>query len=175
VSISPDLQGLNFWRYQRQISPGFQEFIEAVSFEHYLQTQSLITHEDAAKLLPSKIDLTDDDYILGLFDLTGELMRFAITAIATSGSPPGSEQVKTADEKAILVDLQQLRTRFEALATISQGSTGLGKEVEKKLEVMKTCVEKVEAAVYGKTIRGREGHNGWMPDILDHGVRVETY
>jgi len=30
---------------------------------------------------------------------------------------------------------------------------------------MKTCVEKVENAVYGMIIRGRERPKGWVPDI----------
>lgn len=29
--MSKDLQGINSWRYQRQASPGIQEFIEAFS------------------------------------------------------------------------------------------------------------------------------------------------
>jgi predicted translin family RNA/ssDNA-binding protein len=30
-TMAPDLQGINAWRYQRQASPGIQEYIEAVS------------------------------------------------------------------------------------------------------------------------------------------------
>src|SRR5271156_5879564 len=78
-SIAPDLAGINAWRYQRQVSGGIQEYMEAISFEQYLRHQSLITIEEARKSLPEGIDLTGDDYVLGIFDLVGELMRFAIT------------------------------------------------------------------------------------------------
>ncbi|TVY31271.1 Translin-associated protein X [Lachnellula subtilissima] len=144
-AIAPDLTGINAWRYQRQISGGIQEYMEAVSFEHYLKHQRLITISEAAGTLQGGIELTGDDYVLGLFDLVGELMRFAITSMATTGSLPGGGG--DGGRRDILVDLRELRTCFQALDTGSCGGTGLGKDVEKKMEVMKTCVEKVESAV----------------------------
>ncbi|TVY25103.1 Translin-associated protein X [Lachnellula hyalina] len=151
-AIAADLTGINAWRYQRQISGGIQEYMEAVSFEHYLKHQRLITISEAAGTLQEGIELTGDDYVLGLFDLVGELMRFAITAMATTGSLPGGGG--DGGRRDVLVDLRELRTCFQALDTGSCGGTGLGKDVEKKMEVMKTCVEKVESAVYGLIIRG---------------------
>ncbi|KAE9366999.1 putative translin-associated factor TraX [Stipitochalara longipes BDJ] len=176
-SIAADLTGINAWRYQRQISPGIQEFMEAISFEHYLRTQKLITLEEASKALPAGVDLTGDDYVLGIFDLVGELMRFAITTMATTGTLPGSKSGENpAEECDILMDLRVLRTSFEALDTSSCGATGLGKDVQKKMEVMKTCVEKVETAVYGMIIRGRERPKGWVPDLADdRAPPVESY
>lgn len=38
-----ELVGDRFWRYQRAVSPGLQEYIEALSFAHYLQHDTLIT------------------------------------------------------------------------------------------------------------------------------------
>lgn len=43
AEMGPDLEGDQFWRYQRVISPGLQEYIEAISFAHYLAHNSLIT------------------------------------------------------------------------------------------------------------------------------------
>jgi hypothetical protein len=176
-AIAPDLTGINAWRYQRQISGGIQELMEAVSFEYYLQTQKLITLEEASKSLPETVDLTGDDYLLGIFDLVGELMRFAITTMATTGTLPGSKAGEdSTDERDILMDLRLLQTCFQALDTTSCGGTGLGKDVEKKMEVMKTCVEKVETAVYGMIIRGRERPKGWVPDLADdRAPPVESY
>lgn len=147
--------------------------MEAVSFEHYLKHQTLVTVEEASTLLPAGLELTGDDYVLGVFDLVGELMRFAITTMATSGTLPGSD-----GERDILIDMRGLRTGFETLDTSGCGGTGLGKDVEKKMEVMKTCVEKVEAAVYGMIIRGRERPKGWVPDMSSGGDErgaVESY
>ncbi|KAG4419951.1 hypothetical protein IFR04_006891 [Cadophora malorum] len=175
--IAPDLTGINAWRYQRQISGGIQEYMEAISFQHYLVNQTLITLEEAARSLPETITLTGDDYILGIFDLVGELMRFAITTMATTGTLPGSKGAETtADDRDILIDLRSLRTSFQGLDTTSCGGTGLGKDVEKKMEVMKTCVEKVETAVYGMIVRGRERPKGWVPDLAeDRSGAVESY
>ena len=169
--MAPDLQGINAWRYQRQISGGIQEFIEAISFRHYLQTQRLITIDEAQAEIPDGVELTADDYLLGLFDLVGELMRFAVTSMATTGAlPRGSpeESDEGGQGRDILTDLRHVRTHFEALDTSSSGVpgsfSGLKKDVEKKMEVMKTCVEKVEKAVYEMIVRGRERPKGWMPE-----------
>lgn len=177
-SIALDLAGINAWRYQRQISGGIQEYMEAITFDHYLRKQTLMTLEEASATLPDTIELTGDDYVLGIFDLVGELMRFAITTMATTGSLPGSSTENengTAVERDILMDLRELRMSFESLDTTSCGGTGLGKDVEKKMEVMKTCVEKVETAVYGMIIRGRERPKGWVPDLSDERAPVESY
>lgn len=174
--IAADLAGINAWRYQRQISGGIQEYMEAISFEHYLRHQTLFTLEEASKALPDTIALTGDDYILGIFDLVGELMRFAITTMATTGTLPGSKAGEDSiGDRDILMDLRELRTKFQALDTTSCGGTGLGKDMEKKMEVMKTCVEKVETAVYGMIIRGRERPKGWIPDLQDDRAPVESY
>lgn len=179
-SIVPDLTGINAWRYQRSISSGIQEFIEAISFEHYLMHQTLITVFEAAAKLPDGILLTSDDYLLGLFDLIGELMRFGITTIATSGSLPGSVQRLHGDKaestdqgkRDIMMDLRIMRAAFESLDTNEYGGSGFGKTIQKKMEVMSTCVEKVEMAVYGMVVRGRERPKGWVMDVREE--RVET-
>ena len=131
----------------------------------------MITIDEAQAEIPGGVELTADDYLLGLFDLVGELMRFAVTSMATTGAlPRGSPQ--EADEGGqgndILTDLRYIRTHFEALDTSSSrvpGTfSGLKKDVEKKMEVMRTCVEKVEKAVYEMIVRGRERPKGWMPE-----------
>ena len=179
ASLTPDLQGLNVFRYQRNISGGIQEYIEAISFQHYLETQQLITFSEAQAKLPAGIKLTEDDYVLGLFDLVGELMRFAITSMATTGALPRGAPPEGGDDgegREILTDLRSLRTCLESLYTTSRGTDfiSLKRDVEKKMEVMRTCVEKVEIAVYGMIIRGRERPKGWVPD-LGGGREVESY
>ncbi|KAL8772877.1 MAG: hypothetical protein Q9203_007129 [Teloschistes exilis] len=182
TSIAPDLQGSNGWRYQKQISGGCQEYVEAISFQHYLETQTLITHQEAQGLIPGGIELTVDDYVLGLFDLTGELMRFGITSMAANAALPRGAATEGNDEgRDILVDLRSLRTNFESLDTSSSSSdwSYLKKDIEKKIEVMKQSVEKVENAVYGMIIRGRERPKGWVPDLNERQERsreaVESY
>ena len=151
-----------------------QEYIEATAFEHYLSTQSLISYREAQDRIPGNILLTEDDYLLGLFDLVGELMRSAITGMATSGTLPGSTSPDTQERRDMLVDMQALRMGFERLDL--QGS-GLRRDAEKKMEVMQTCVEKVEKAAYGLKIRGKERPKGWIPDMGGDDKReaIESY
>lgn len=159
-AIAPDLQGINAYRYQRQISPGIQELMEAILFQHYLETESLLTPMESTSRIPEGILLTEDDYILGLFDMTGELMRYAITQIATTGELATSN---SAGRGSILTVLQELRTRLETLDVC--GSFGLAKNVELKMSTTRQSVEKVETAVYSMTVRGNERPKGWNPGL----------
>ncbi|KAL9630725.1 MAG: hypothetical protein Q9164_006273 [Protoblastenia rupestris] len=167
-AISPDLHGSNAWRYQRQVSSGIQEFIEAMSFRHYLETQTLLRYSEAQAQIPYNVMLTEEDYALGLFDLSGELMRFAITSLATTGTLPGG---RGDGDRTILGDLRLLRLLFESLDTTAGNGSGspFKRDVEGKLEVLKQSVEKVEVAAYGMIIRGRERPKGWVPEV-DKGV-----
>lgn len=128
--------------------------------------------------------MAETDYLLGLLDLVGEMMKFAITNMATSGSLPHGGGAPTSSKKDaeeeevekdlktesnggadILTDLRSLRTYFAGLdlspGRTSGGGGHLEKDVRQKMEVMRTSVEKVERAVYGIIIRGRER---WAPD-----------
>ena len=54
----------------------------------------------------------------------------------------------------------------------------MARESDKKGDVMRTCVEKVENAVYGLIVRGRDRPKGWMPDAGGSGPpkeEVESY
>lgn len=170
AEIAPDLQGINAYRYGRQISWGLQEYMEAITFQHYLEMQKLISHEDAQANVTSAspkqgILLTTDDYLLGIFDMVGEVMRFTITAMATSGELPGK------DGRNVLADLRDLRASLESLEVGK--ATWFGNDVGKKMPVMQECVEKVEKALYGLTVRGAERPKGWMPDMDESRGREE--
>lgn len=195
AAVSRDLQGINAYRYSRNITGGHQEFMESLSFQHYLESQSLISYDESCKKLAElggeggALLLTPEDYILGVFDMVGELMRFAVTAMATSGALPGGESRRqpvpthasgssgTAEQKDeqmdvdvpeqkpprnVLEDMRELRTHLEGLDI---GDRKFSDDVDKKMGVMRNCVEKVENALYGLIIRGRERPKGWMPDL----------
>lgn len=51
VDIRHELEGDRFWRYHRCISPGLQEFIEALSFMHYLEYGTLVTFGEVQCIL----------------------------------------------------------------------------------------------------------------------------
>lgn len=159
-SVVPDLQGLNAYRYRNNITGGIQEFMEAVLFQHYLTTQRVMTFEEAAAQLPDGLMLTYEDYVLGLFDMTGELMRFAITYMATNGKLPGSE---AGSKATILTDMQLLRSELEALD--AGGSYALSRDFSQKLKTTRASIEKVENGVYSMIVRGKERPKGWRPDV----------
>ncbi len=46
-----DGAGQEYWRYRRAFSPGLQEFIEAVSFLHYIKHAALITREEVEEVI----------------------------------------------------------------------------------------------------------------------------
>lgn len=82
-------------RFERFVGGSLEEWvrtchscqIEAVSFLHFLEKDALISYEDVQALLVADglqcVHVTPMRYLLGLSDLTGELMRFAINAIAS--------------------------------------------------------------------------------------------
>jgi predicted translin family RNA/ssDNA-binding protein len=176
-SIRPDLQGINAHRYQRQISGGIQEYMEAVLFQHYLESEKIMTHDDAARTISGNVPLTHDDYALGLFDMTGELMRFAVTYLATNGSLPGADQIgHEPGRPSILTAMQLLRSHLETVDVSS--SYGLARDFEQKLKTTRASVEKVEYGVYSMLVRGKERPKGWRPDAIDgprDGDEVEAY
>ncbi|KAF2709490.1 Translin [Pleomassaria siparia CBS 279.74] len=206
-SIAADLQGLNRHRY-RQITGGNQEFMEALSFHHYLETQTLISYDASAARVATMsgeagaVELTAEDYILGIFDMVGELMRFSITSMATNGKLPAGKpnqdkrikrevseehtgdkmdiNVQTSaltlapEPRNVLSDLRELRLQLEMFEP-PRGAKFYD-EVEKKMKVMRECVDKVEKALYSLTVRGKERPKGWMPDANeDRRAIVESY
>ncbi|KXT08468.1 hypothetical protein AC579_6323 [Pseudocercospora musae] len=176
-SVSGDLQGLNAHRYARQISGGCQEWMEAVSFEYYLTKASILGFEDAAILLQKNseargIELSPEDYVLGIFDMTGELMRFGITSMATRGALPGlSQGPNFGGPKNVLDDMRALRSALEAL---NAGHGPFAKDVDKKMDVMRSSVEKVEKSLYGLVVRGAERPKGWNPDTETTSRAIEV-
>lgn len=162
-----------------------QEWVEAVTFHNYLTKGRLSEyiagnpHRDPTRsptdpeATSKSLAITEDDYILGICDLTGEIMRYAITAMATDGALLKTYDVNAPDQherssvRNILSDLRSLSAHLESLVTNSSSGaqTPLTGDLQKKLEVTRTSVEKVEKAAYGLAIRGRERPKGWMPDM----------
>ncbi|KAF2625899.1 translin associated factor X [Macroventuria anomochaeta] len=216
--IASDLQSLNAHRYAHNITGGNQEFIEALSFHHYLETQSLISYDEAKARIAmmskdeakdgdlqqegSVVPLSPEDYILGICDMTGELMRFSVTSMATNGrlpagrakatptskSPAATEDADRMDidsqaltsgdsqkPRTVLDDLRSIRLQLEMFEA-PYGPKWVSELETKKMPVMRECVDKVEKALYGLTVRGSERPKGWMPDMSsDRRAEVESY
>lgn len=154
-SISPDLQSINRCRYQRQLSC-LEELVEALSFAHYLRHQTLITPSETQTAVPAEgVILSPHDYMFGIFDLFGEMMRFATITTAQMGELVGEHG------RNILGDMQALGCAYEMLPAQST------RDYKQKLDVMRQSVKKVERLGYGLVVRGSERPKGWVPDMKD--------
>lgn len=154
ISISPDLQSINRHRYAHSLR-GLEELIEALSFMHYLRHQTLITIPETQSSVPDGIFLRAQDYLYGVFDLFGEMMRFATVTAGLTGQLAGN------GERDILGDIHELGVSFEMLPEVP------GKDYRQKMEAMMQSVKKVERLGYGIVVRGSERPKGWLPDMQD--------
>ncbi|KAK2033968.1 translin family protein [Colletotrichum zoysiae] len=154
TAIESDIQGINRYRYAYSLRC-LEELVEALSFVHYLRTQTLITREETAAAVPANVLITEHDYMYGLFDLFGEMMRFATVTTAQTGQLAGVEG------RNILADIHELSSCFEILPEIPT------KDFRGKIEVMRQSVRKVEKLGYGLAIRGTERPKGWVPDMKE--------
>ncbi|KAH8129924.1 uncharacterized protein TrAFT101_005890 [Trichoderma asperellum] len=156
--ITADVQSINRYRYGFSLRC-LEELVEALSFAHYLRHQTLITLEETQAAVPADIMLTPHDYMYGLFDLFGELMRFATVTTAQTGELVGDY------ERNILSDIQELGCAFEMLPQVPT------KDFRSKMEVMRQSINKVEKLGYGLVVRGSERPKGWVPDMKDDDPR----
>ncbi|KAL1850136.1 hypothetical protein Daus18300_013064 [Diaporthe australafricana] len=109
------------------------------------------------------VHVTEDDYLMGIFDLSGEMMRFATTSAALTGKMAGGGDTPTVNgrERTVVVDMQDLGSFFEMLPQ------QYNKSYQVKLSTLRTSVLKVEKLGYGLTVRGTERPAGWMPEDGD--------
>ena len=87
--------------------------------------------------------------------------------VITRGSEGGRQDGgREGGNEGVVNDLRRMRAGFEGL-DVRDGY--LGRDVERKREVMRSCVEEVEGAVYGMIVRGRERPSGWVPEMSGGG------
>ncbi|EST06751.1 Translin [Kalmanozyma brasiliensis GHG001] len=174
-------------RYERNIGGGLEEFIEAISFYHYLRTTQLIslrqiqdrfrtetvsesqlyskpteTTQPASQSARAGPPTEDSEvlhvpthrYLLGLSDLTGELMRFATNAVGQGDTGTVIKQV---------LDLtRRLRDALDPFVP-------LVKDLKKKQFVTNQSLRKIEDILYAITVRSAEF--GSDPKALKEMVR----
>ncbi|KAL4068281.1 Translin [Scleroderma yunnanense] len=162
ASLKVELEGDLFWRHHRSVSPGLQEYIEALSFAYYLGHASLVTFDQVQKTLLDVngvplFPLPVEDYLLGLSDLTGELMRLAISGIARKGGHDRAREICTF--------VRQCKAELDKY-------TPFVKELRKKQVVTAQSLEKIENAVYAIVVRSSE--YDLAPEIIDDIISQST-
>ncbi|THH32327.1 hypothetical protein EUX98_g1863 [Antrodiella citrinella] len=144
--VGTEVEGDRFWRYQKNVSPGLQEYIEALSFTHYLETGKLVSYDEVQQTLSHE----SEDYLLGLSDLTGELMRYAISAISQQGGRTKANEV--------CAFVRDCKSYFDVYTTHFR-------ELRKKQQVTTQSLEKIEDAAYAIAVRTSE--YDIPPELLD--------
>ncbi|KAL1895691.1 hypothetical protein Sste5346_005162 [Sporothrix stenoceras] len=171
AGIAPEMQGINRGRYARVLF-GMEELLEALTFLNYLKFQTLLSPEDAAEQVAALcvqgradtvdekdvlfIHPDDNEFLMGVFDLSGEMMRFATTSAALRG-----ELASDGDDKAgrsIVGDMQELDSFFRMLPRRHDKSWKM------KTQTLQSSVQKVERLGYDLRVRGSERPKGWIPD-----------
>uniref|UniRef100_A0A3Q3WQY4 Translin-associated protein X n=1 Tax=Mola mola TaxID=94237 RepID=A0A3Q3WQY4_MOLML len=170
--IAEELRGEDIYQFHRAFTPGIQEYVEAASFLHYIRHRSLISLEEInARLVfmrtekadprgPEALPLgaqvltfqvTPSDYLLGVADLTGELMRMCISSV-------GNGDIDTPFQLSQF--LRQIHDGFSYI-----GNTG-PYEVSKKLHTLRQSLGKVEDACYALRVRGSEIPKHMLADVF---------
>ncbi|XP_021292980.1 translin-associated protein X isoform X3 [Herrania umbratica] len=145
-----ELQGTDFWKLRRAYSPGVQEYVEAVTFFKFCQTGTLLNLDEInASLLPlsdpslEPLQINLLDYLLGLADLTGELMRLAIGRIS-DGEVEFAERI-----------CQFVRDIYRELTLVVPFMDD-SSDMKTKMETMLQSVVKIENACFSVRVRGSE-------------------
>ncbi|KAL0836956.1 hypothetical protein Bca101_088846 [Brassica carinata] len=136
--LMKELQGTEFLKLRRAYSPGVQEYVEAATFYKFCVSGTLSTLDEInSTLLPlsdpslEPLQINILDYILGLADLTRELMRMAIGRISDG-------EVEFAQR--ICQFVRQIHR--ELLLVVSQMDDSY--DMKSKMEVMLQSVIKIE-------------------------------
>ncbi|ORX72418.1 Translin [Linderina pennispora] len=142
--MSAELQGSNGYKYNRQATPGLQEYIEAIGLWTFLRDSTLITKQQVVESLSVADEsgevkpllmVSDEDYILGVSDLPGEVNRYCINSIGKG------------DRNAVERSLAFLRELKEGINFVLCG--GRIRDLDKK-------IPKIEKAYYSMSIRDDE-------------------
>ncbi|XP_062111314.1 uncharacterized protein LOC133822869 [Humulus lupulus] len=145
-----ELQGTDFWKLRRAYSPGVQEYIEAATFCRFCTMGTLLDLDEInATLLPlsdpslEPLQINVLDYLLGLADLTGELMRLAIGRIS-DGEIDYAQKI-----------CKFVRDIYREL-TLVVPSMDDSHDMKTKMDTMLQSVMKIENACFSVHVRGSE-------------------
>ncbi|KAH0622490.1 hypothetical protein JD844_024843 [Phrynosoma platyrhinos] len=153
--VAQELMGEDMYQYHRAISPGFLCLYSCMTDKRFMLHPGL--ERKPSSDCNSKQDhtwnlkVTAVDYLLGVADLTGELMRMCINSV-------GNGDIDTPFELS-----QFLRQIYDGFSYI--GNTG-PYEVSKKLYTLKQSLAKVENACYTLKVRGSEIPKHMLADVF---------
>ncbi|KAL1451890.1 hypothetical protein WDU94_006225 [Cyamophila willieti] len=169
-AIKAEMKGEDLYQYIRAFSAGLQEFIEAYTFLYYLKSKDLIGWEQVENTLEvlcgpdaeeSQVKLlTPTEFVLGVGDLSGELMRYAIGSVAA-----GTDTDDCINATNTVRDLY--------VAMVQSGAIRV-REVARKFSVLKQSMMKMERTVYTIKVRGSEMPRHVIAHVVNECERDEN-
>lgn len=175
--IAYELNGQDAYQFHRAYRAGLEEYVEALTFQEYLengscvrdslQLEKTLTYHAASKPLDSveeQIDVTTQvlvtplDYVLGMADLTGELMRRCINNLATG------------DIASCYQTCNFVRHMYVAFLGYTNACSN---EVNKKIFTLKQSLAKMEKTCYTIKVRGSEIPKHMLADVAIRGTTEE--
>ncbi|XP_046405145.1 translin-associated protein X [Ischnura elegans] len=170
-AIAKELEGEDPYQFLRAYYPGLQEYVEAVTFYQYLVDSSLCHWKDIQKkfiysyipekkcdedgdgteipiegdAVPKEVEiktvLPPIDYIMGVADLTGELMRKCINSLGTG-------DISICHQTCSFV-----REIYRGFLGVEYSGCGY---LGSKLSTLRASLAKMESSCYELTVRGTE-------------------
>lgn len=165
-NIANELDGQDAYQYHRAYRAGLEEYVEALTFYEYLQKGSMQNWATLERTLtyptvsspadsePSRaiqVMVTPTDYILGIADLTGELMRKCINNLAIG------------DVNSCYHTCDFVRKIY--IAFLGYTSVVHNNEVNRKIVTLKHSLTKMENACYTIKVRGSEIPKHMLADM----------
>ncbi|CAL9111381.1 unnamed protein product [Musa textilis] len=145
-----ELDGTDFWKLRRAYTFAVQEYVEAATLCRFCKAGTLL---NLAEINASLLSLSDEsleplqinvlDYLLGLADLTGELMRLAIGRISDG-------EVEYAEKICRFV--RDIYRELTLLVPLMDDNF----EMKKKMDTMLQSLVKIENACFSVHVRGSE-------------------
>ncbi|XP_074662206.1 translin-associated protein X-like [Tubulanus polymorphus] len=178
--IADELFSEDAYQFLRAYSPGLQEYIEALSFYWYWKHGDLVDLTEVEKALRFNVsnemqDETEEtaadesvlkhvtvppiEYILGVADLTGELMRCAIHSVGNGDLDKPFE---------ICAFLRRIHDAF-----LSYGNSS--RELPRKMSTLRSSLNKVEQACYTLQVRGSEFPKHMLIDLISKPVESSDF
>ncbi|RUS89673.1 hypothetical protein EGW08_002594 [Elysia chlorotica] len=197
--LALELEGQDPYQYLKAFSPGLQEYVEAITFFHYVSGGNLVDIErvqsdltfplktlqssevktptqstvidkehDASHPINDEssqtksqviIPIPPSEYMLGVADFTGELMRMAINCV-------GARDLET---PSVVLDLMRV---------INSAFTNFGnipRELRQKTRVLTQSLQKVERACYTLRVRGSEIPTHMLADVFTTAGSMPSY
>jgi len=163
AQIANELVGEDPYKFSRAYSCGIQEFVEAVTCMHFIRENGLLSYEalcerylsfeaDDVDCTHSNLLLSPADYILGIADLTGELMKMCINHVSAGKHERALEIcnfIRTLHENFLVLSIKEI------------------KNLKKKLMVLRQSLIKVENACYVLQLQGLEVPSHMLADLIE--------